>query len=200
MRKKMFKPEYEQFLIDNVKGTPFKDLTDLINSKFNTNFTTEQVRAYCGRNHIGNGINCKFQKGDTPFNKGKKQVDYMSEKSLKRTKATRFKNGTMPHNHRPVGSTRITKDGYIEIKVAEPNKWELKHRKVWEEHNGSIPENCCVRFLDCDKTNCNIENLYLVSRAENVEIIRQGLTTDNADINKSAFLVAQLTVSSQSKR
>ena len=44
-----------------------------------------------------------------------------------------FAKGNVPPNHRPVGSERISKDGYIEVKVAEPNKWRLKQRVVYEE-------------------------------------------------------------------
>lgn len=73
------------------------------------------------------------------MNKGRKQTEYMSEEQLAKTKATRFKKGHVPKNHKPVGYERITRDGYIEVKTAEPNVFELKHRLVWIEHNGEIP-------------------------------------------------------------
>ncbi len=37
-----------------------------------------------------------------------------------------FAKGNVPPNHRPVGSERISKDGYIEVKVAEPKQVEIK--------------------------------------------------------------------------
>ena len=64
------------------------------------------------------------------MNKGRKQTEYMSEEQLAKTKATRFKKGHVPKNHKPVGYERITRDGYIEVKTAEPNVFELKHRLV----------------------------------------------------------------------
>ena len=41
----------------------------------------------------------------------------MTPEAIERTKATRFKKGDKPGNHRKVGSERITVDGYIEIKT-----------------------------------------------------------------------------------
>ena len=35
---------------------------------------------------------------------------------------TWFKKGHIPANYRPVGSERVNADGYIEVKVADPNK------------------------------------------------------------------------------
>ena len=80
-----------------------------------------------------------FPKGNQPMNKGRKQTEYMSDVQIEKTKATRFKKGNIPGNHKPVGYERITKDGYIEVKTAEPNVFELKHRLIWAEHNGEIP-------------------------------------------------------------
>lgn len=105
------------------------------------------------------------KKGEIPFNKGKKQTEFMSPEKIEKTKATRFKKGTVPPNRRNVGEKRITKDGYIEIKVAEGLKqWNLLHRVVWEEQNGVIPKGYNIQFKDGNRQNCNIENLYIISR------------------------------------
>lgn len=72
-----------------------------------------------------------FPKGHQPTNKGRKQTEYMSDAQIEKTKATRFKKGCIPKNHKEVGYERITRDGYIEVKTAEPNVFELKHRLVW---------------------------------------------------------------------
>ena len=65
-----------------------------------------------------------------------------------------------------VGSERINVDGYIEIKVAEPNRWRVKHRVIWEQHNGAIPRGFNVQFKNHNPLDCRIENLYLISKAE----------------------------------
>ncbi|MGP0074877.1 MAG: HNH endonuclease signature motif containing protein [Bryobacteraceae bacterium] len=38
---------------------------------------------------------------------------------------------------------------------------------VWEQHRGPIPPGHIVVFKDRDRSNCAIENLELISKAEN---------------------------------
>ena len=64
----------------------------------------------------------RYKKGSVPSNKGKKQSEYMSPEAIEKTKKTRFKKGNTPKNFKDVGSTRVTVDGYIEIKTKNPNK------------------------------------------------------------------------------
>ena len=77
-----------------------------------------------------------------------------------------FKKGHISENKREVGAERVNVYGYIEIKVAEPNVWRLKHRIVWEQHNGAIPPGYNVQFKNHNTQDCRIENLYLISKAE----------------------------------
>ena len=114
-----------------------------------------------GTNHP-NAVAHRFKKGSIPPNKGKK----MSPEVYEKVKETMFKKGNSPVNHREVGSERINVDGYIETKVAEPNVWKLKHRIVWEQHNGVIPAGYNVQFKNHNTQDCRIENLYLISKAE----------------------------------
>ena len=58
-----------------------------------------------------------YQKGRPPKNKGKKQTEYMSQEAMERTRGSRFKKGNVPHNTNYDGHERITKDGYIEIRI-----------------------------------------------------------------------------------
>ena len=114
-----------------------------------------------GTNHP-NAVAHRFKKGSVPSNKGKK----MSPEVYEKVKETMFKKGNSPVNHREVGSERINVDGYIEIKVAEPNRWRLKHRIIWEQVNGEIPKGYNVQFKNHNTQDCRIENLYIISKAE----------------------------------
>ena len=104
----------------------------------------------------------RFQNGSVPLNKGKK----VSPEIYAKMQPTMFKKGQTPVNHRDVGSERVNVDGYIEIKVAEPNRWRLKHRVIWEQVNGAIPKGYNVQFKNHNSQDCRIENLYLISKAE----------------------------------
>lgn len=107
-------------------------------------------------------IAARFQNGSVPLNKGKK----VSPEIYAKMQPTMFKKGQTPVNHRDVGSERVNVDGYIEIKVAEPNRWRLKHRLIWEQVNGAIPKGFNVQFKNHNRKDCRIENLYLISKAE----------------------------------
>lgn len=105
----------------------------------------------------------RFKKGSTPWNKGLKGIDVGG-----RSKQTRFKKGTIPKNHRPVGSIRTNVEGYLEIKTEEGMyKWRLLHREIWKQHHGAYPpKGSVIIFKDGNKTNCQIDNLQLLTREQ----------------------------------
>ena len=110
--------------------------------------------------------NSRFKTGHIPSNKGKKQTDYMSEAAIEKTKETRFKKGDRPASYKT--GEHISKDGYIVKSIGE-GKVKLKHIYVWEKaNNKKLPKGYCLSFLDGDRTNCNINNLELISRQENM--------------------------------
>ena len=111
--------------------------------------------------------NGMFLKGHVPFNKGMKQHEYMSEEVIQKTTATRFKKGQIPVNIKEIGYERISVDGYVEVKTEKG--FVLKHRMIWEKHNGPIPKGHIVRFKNRNKLDIRIENLELVTCAQNMK-------------------------------
>lgn len=179
--------EMKQFILDNYKGRYNQELADLFNQKFNANITSRTIKSYKANNKLNSGLTGKFRKGQTPHNKGKKMPKEVYEK----VKHTMFAKGNVPPNHRPVGSERISKDGYIEVKVAEPNKWRLKQRVVYEEAKGKIPESCPIIFLDGNKRNFDIDNLRCITRSELLYLNCNGLNNSN-EITETGILMARL--------
>jgi len=179
--------EMKQFILDNYKGRYNQELADLFNQKFNTNITSRTIKSYKANNKLNSGLSGKFRKGQAPHNKGKKMPKEVYEK----VKHTMFAKGNVPPNHRPVGSERISKDGYIEVKVAEPNKWRLKQRVVYEEAKGKIPEGCPIIFLDGNKRNFDIDNLRCITRSELLYLNCNGLNNSN-EITETGILMARL--------
>ena len=74
---------------------------------------------------------------------------------------------------------QITKDGYLEIKVAEPNKWALKHRIVYEDAYGKIPKGMNLIFADGNKLNLELDNLLLVTDNELLRMNRNNLIKED---------------------
>lgn len=120
------------------------------------------------------GVKTRFSKGIIPHSKGKKREEFMTAEGIEKVKATQFKKNRIPHNWVPVGSERISKDGYIEIKftdnygVHSVKNFEFKHRLIWIENFGPIPKGMNVVFKDGNKRNFAIENLILMNNAENL--------------------------------
>lgn len=187
--------EMKQFILDNYKERYNQELADLFNQKFNTNITSRMIKSYKANNKLNSGLTGKFRKGQTPHNKGKKMPKEVYEK----VKHTMFAKGNVPPNHRPVGSERISKDGYIEVKVAEPNKWRLKQRVVYEEAKGKIPEGCTIIFLDGNKQNCNIDNLRCITWSELLYLNCNGLNNSN-EITETGILMARLDITKNKKK
>lgn len=186
--------EEKKYLKEITPGKHYKEIQELMKNKFNLKLTMNQVKGAIGRYKLNTGFTGRFQKGDIPFNKGKSQKDYMSAESIEKTKRTRFKKGQPPINWRPVGSERITKDGYTEIKIAEPNVWELKHKVLWEREHGSIPPKHVVIFADGNKENLDINNLMLISREKLLIMNTNELIKKDAELTKTGALIADVLI------
>lgn len=186
--------EEKKYLKEITPGKHYKEIQELMKNKFNLEFTMNQIKGAICRYKLNTGFTGRFQKGDIPFNKGKSQKDYMSAESIEKTKKTRFKKGQSPINWRPVGSERITKDGYTEIKIAEPNVWELKHKVLWEREHGSVPPKHVVIFADGNKENLDINNLMLISREKLLIMNTNELIKKDAELTKTGALIADVLI------
>ena len=190
MRRKQTKwtDDMKLFVLENYYGITTKELTEKINAEFGVEYSTKAVASYKKRYGLRSGIDARFQKGHVPQNKGKKMPPHVYEKA----KGTMFKKGQEPVNHRPVGSERVTVDGYVEIKTEEPDVWQLKHRVVWEHENGPVPEQSVLIFLDGNTQNVKLDNLKLITRSELLIMNRYDLFTEDANANESASNLARL--------
>lgn len=105
----------------------------------------------------------RFQPGLTPWNKGTKGLQLGGE-------ATQFKPGRLPHTWRPIGTYRVSKDGYLQRKLTDTRctrrDYVPVHHLVWRLHGGAIPPGHALCFRDGDKTNLDINNLELIHRRE----------------------------------
>lgn len=120
------------------------------------------------------GEKSRFKKGQTAYNKGKKWDEFMPKESQEKSKKTQFPKRNVPQNWKPIGWERKTRDGYIEVKVRDEygekrvKNFELKHRLLWEQVNGPIPNGMMIKFKDGNKENIVIENLFMASMGENL--------------------------------
>lgn len=122
------------------------------------------------------GTATRFSKGTVPWNKGQKGRTGRHPNSVRTQFRRGERYGVAQHNYVPIGTERITKDGYLERKVTDdPNivparRWVAVHRIVWESAHGPIAKGMVVCFLPGRHTTevdrITPDALELVSRAD----------------------------------
>lgn len=120
----------------------------------------------CKRKGWLTGRNGQYPKGSVPANKGQKMP--FNENSAR----TQFKRGNQPHNTKYLGHERVSKDGYVEISIAETNthtgyerRYQLKHKYLWEQLHGPVPDDMCLKCLDGNRLNTDPSNWEAIPRA-----------------------------------
>ncbi len=121
--------------------------------------TVENVKRLCIRKGWNDGIAKGYAPGHVPANKGKRQPAHPNNAR------TQFKSGQQPRNTKYLGHERVTRDGYVEISVAETNphtgfarRYVQKHRWLWEGVNGPVPDGMRLKCLDGNRTNTDPSN------------------------------------------
>ena len=185
-------PDMESFMKEIIPGHDEHFIRAAFKEKYGITLSRPQIKNFKVSRNIPSGtVGGRFEKGHESHNKGKK----MSPEQYEKAKATMFHKGNIPVNHREIGSERMSVDGYVEIKVAEPNKWALKHRILYEKyHNVKLTSNDAIIFLDQDHLNFSKNNLFKLTRAELARYNQDKLYRDNADISLSAAAIAKLKV------
>ena len=190
-------PRYTKEFIDAlrelVKTHTIKEATGILEERFKLGLGPTALKGLMIRLGISTGRTGRFTAGHIPANKGREMSEEVREKVCR----TWFRKGHKSINSLPVG-TEVFRDGYVLLKLRDGAKlkqwgrWVLKHRYVWEQAHGPIPEGMLVVFLDGNTRNCELSNLALVSKEENVIMNTKKLRSQNAQATKVAITVAKL--------
>lgn len=187
-RRKEYTKEQIEYLRELCAQDLFNDeVTRRFNEKFGLNKTEAAIKNQRVKYKIYSGARNYWDPGHEPWNKGK--TGFMGPNE------TSFKKGQMPHNWVPIGSERITKNGYIQIKVQEgkfQQNWRGKHILIWEKHNGPLPKGHAIIFGDGDNRNFDIDNLICVSRSQLASLNRLKLIKDDAALTRIGVAIVDL--------
>lgn len=167
--------EMHDFMREYIPGHEEREIREAFARRFGYTLTEGQIANEKVRLGVKSGT-CggRFEKGQPPVNKGKTWDEFMSPEGQAASRATQFKKGNEPLQGKrvPVGSERVSKDGYVEVKVRRFSErpctnrcWRMKHALVWEEANGRpVPDGHVIAFADSDKRNFDPDNLVAVPR------------------------------------
>ena len=138
--------EQKKWLVENFDFyNSYKELTIAFNVRFGVSRTESSLHDLC----------CKRLKLHSKYGIGG---------------TTKFKDGNMKEQA-PIGSIRKSKNcTYIKVKDAYLSKasgyrepyWKPLQKKIYEDAYGDIPKGKMVIFLDCNKENFALSNLYCI--------------------------------------
>lgn len=113
------------------------------------------------------GRDGRFPKGTIPPNKGR--FGYCAPGAEKGWFRKGERRGVATRLYKPIGTERVSRDGYLERKVNDDlplqRRWRPVHRIRWEEVNGPVPEGHALKCLDSNKLNTDPSNWEAVPRA-----------------------------------
>lgn len=189
-----------EFIRDNSWGVSSKEMAEMVNEKFGTDWTPTGMKQFRQRHQIKSGVNGWYQKGHEPGNKGKKLEEYVGEERAKdikkRIAKTQFKKGEAPMNELPIGAVVVNSQGYKIRKKQMTGtlweRWEFLHRAVWREHYGEIPEGMMIIFRDGNRLNCDISNLTMISKGESAVLNKLHLRSEDPDLTDAGIALVKL--------
>ena len=184
-----------EYIRNNHHGIGPKRMAQLLNETFGTNYTHQQIKGYYANHNLNSGLTGYFSKGSVPHNKGRK--GYCAPGSEK----GHFRPGHTPHNKTPIGTILVKADGYFWQKVGEGCRdWRQLSHILWEQANGPIPEDGRLIYKDGDKLNCTLENLALVTLAENAVMNTMGLRSEVPEHTETGILIAKVKIAASKRK
>ena len=122
----------------------------------------------CKRKGWKTGRTGRLEKGQVPWNKGKRMPDVVREKCAGTMFRAGNRSGKALQLHRPIGTERMN-DGYRERKVHDGlpmhSRWRAVHLIEWEAVHGLVPEGDVLKCLDGDRLNTDPSNWEPIPRA-----------------------------------
>jgi len=121
----------------------------------------------------------QFRRGNIPHNKGQRRPGWAPGRMAESQFKPGNRSGQAAKNYNPIGTITTDREGYFRIKVRDAvygkestgfgnsRVWPFLHRQLWIQQNGPIPAKHLVTFKDGDRSNCKLENLELISMADN---------------------------------
>lgn len=162
-----------------------------------TDVSQSNLTALCKRKGWLTGRTGQFTPGQASHNAGKKGIHYRGSEKGWFKKGVR--QGVATKLYKPIGTERVTRDGYLERKIHDgmplQSRWRAVHLIKWEAVNGPIPEGHALKCLDGDKTNTDPSNWEAIPRAILPRLNgRFGRDYDSAspEVKPTILLVAKL--------
>lgn len=169
-----FTEEQEEWLKNNYDLYPtYRELAVEFNRIFHRDKSANSIREKCNKNLGLTGM----------LNEGRYVTGHIKEQC-------------------PIGTIRKSSNGYIYVKVkdnkdshisgyAEPY-WLPIQKKIWQDHYGEVPEDKMVIFLDGNRENLDIGNLYCIDRKISACMAKNNWYTNSREHTLTAIVLCEL--------
>lgn len=194
----VYSDEEVAFLKSFIPGHSHVEILNEFNTKFGRDLKDVNLKSFMVKYGVNTGFTGHFHTvgGAKSYKPKKGTCPEGSKKSW-------FKKGGTPPNTKPVGTISVRKnhnkgDSRVFIKIAEPNKWVLYNRWLWEQNFGEIPKGYVVTHKDGNHLNCNINNLKIM-RKDDFQIISKYCYTKD-EYREAVLTMAEIKGSIRRKR
>jgi hypothetical protein len=162
----------ERAFIQSVSQLPRNEAHQAFCQRFNREeISLQNFNALCKRNGWLTGRTGCFAKGQEPPNKGKPCPPGTGGRhpNARKTQFQRGeRQGVAVRLYKPIGTERISKDGYLERKIHDgmplQSRWRAVHLVEWEAKNGPLPAGYALKCLDGDRRNVDPSNWEAIPR------------------------------------
>ena len=195
----LYPAEVREYIHQHYKGTSYVTMAAQLKEVFGRDYTPGQIMGYYKNHKLNSGLTGRFEKGHVPPNKGRKGYSAPgAEKGW-------FQKGNQPWDTVPVGTVVTKGDGYLWKKIADQpgnwrHNWRQLHLIMWEEAHGPIPKGHLVIFKDGNRQNCVLENMALITQAENAVMNKQGLRYETAEHTETGILIAKVKIAASKRK
>lgn len=158
-----FTPEEDAWLAENVPGHKWKWIAEEFEKTFGKQKKISALKSRCRAKYIG------------AFTLGGRTGGHKGDPGW---------------NLKPDGSESTLLSGYSYVKI--DGEWVPKQKAVYERAFGKIPDNMFVVFLNGDKTDYSLKNLYATDRAIHAQMCSNGWYSEDAEITLAAIKLCEL--------
>lgn len=207
----IFTKEIIDFVKKHKNDYDNKTMAQKINQKFNTSYTSVQIKLYRNKNNLGYRLFCKealeYMRNHNQDSYEQLQIDvnniFGENYSLQQVKSACYRYKLREFQKRrerksftkPDFSERLKKSEASRIEIKINGKWIAKSKYVYETLTGKkVQDDEVVVFLDGNFNNFDLDNLMCVKKKELVFVNAHlnGTCQNNGELTKCKYDVAKL--------
>jgi len=196
---KRYSQEEIKWLKNNSQLYSRKELTELLNAKFNDNRTKSSVATYCKKHGFKACTDGRFKPGNRTWSTGLSSEEHRSHFTKESYSSMKKPLARYREKHK-VGDRYMMKVGDVRIPyIIVSTDYRIPFKKriipetryVLKQHGIEVPEGYSVLHLDGNILNNDISNLVVVSDYERLVITSNGWF-GNKEITKTGLEYAKL--------